>query len=177
MHVGSRRISTQMIDIVDRTTRSRMMAGIRAKDTKPEIAIRRGLHNAGFRYRLHDKTLPGRPDLVFRRYNAVVFVNGCFWHGHSCALFKWPSTRPAFWQQKIRGNVQRDTRDRERLAAKDFRVLTIWECALKGRGQLGYESVIALASDWLRSRRPSGDIFGRGVEQTGGHSIGRPRRH
>jgi DNA mismatch endonuclease (patch repair protein) len=150
-----------MTDIVDRKTRSKMMAGIRGKDTTPELIIRKGLHKAGFRYRLHDKTLPGRPDLVLLRHKAVIFVNGCFWHGHKCAIFKWPSTRTAFWRNKIRGNVERDNRNLRLCKSAGWRVLTIWECSLKGPGRLGAEATVVAASKWLVSQRPAGDISGR----------------
>ncbi|MBL8199775.1 MAG: DNA mismatch endonuclease Vsr [Chromatiales bacterium] len=150
-----------MTDIVDRTTRSRMMAGIRGKDTRPELVIRKGLHKAGFRYRLHDKSLPGRPDLVLPRYKALIFINGCFWHGHKCAIFKWPSTRTAFWRDKIRGNAERDSRNRRLCTSAGWRVLTIWECSLKGPGRLGPASAVIATSTWLRSRRPIGEILGR----------------
>ena len=107
------------------------MSGIRGTDTKPELVLRRGLHQLGFRYRLHDRRLPGTPDLVFPRYNAVIFVNGCFWHGHDCHLFRWPKTREKFWKSKITGNMQRDTRNWGLLEAEGWRILVVWECALK----------------------------------------------
>lgn len=88
-----------MTDVVDSATRSRMMSCIRGKDTRPEMVIRRGLHKSGFRFRLHDKSMPGKPDLVLKKYNAVIFINGCFWHKHECRLFKWPKTRPEFWRK------------------------------------------------------------------------------
>jgi DNA mismatch endonuclease, patch repair protein len=128
-----------------------MMSGIRGKDTKPELVVRRGLHSAGFRYRLHEKSLPGRPDLVFRRHSAVLFVNGCFWHGHDCSIFKWPLSRHEFWRTKIEGNVERDRRALQQLRSAGWRVLTIWECALKGKFKLGPEHVVAVAAEWLRS--------------------------
>lgn len=90
-----------MADVVTPEKRSKMMSGIQGKNTKPELTIRKGLHALGFRYRLHGKTLPGKPDLVFPKYKAVIFIHGCFWHAHHCHLFKWPSTRVDFWQEKI----------------------------------------------------------------------------
>lgn len=89
-----------MTDVVDKATRSRMMAGIKGKDTKPEMLIRSELHRRGFRFRKNVKDLPGKPDIVLPKYRAVIMVNGCFWHGHGCRLFKWPSTRPEFWREK-----------------------------------------------------------------------------
>src|SRR5690625_6910272 len=90
-----------------------MMSGIQGKDTKPELKIRSALHKLGFRYKLYDKSLPGKPDLVFPKYNAVIIIHGCFWHLHKCHLFKWPSTRPEFWREKIIGNKKRDEIDRK----------------------------------------------------------------
>ena len=137
-----------------------MMAGIRGRDTQPELILRKGLHNAGFRYRLHAKGLPGKPDLVFPRYRAVIFAHGCFWHGHDCALFKWPSTRQEFWRAKITGNVARDARVKESLLAAGWRVLTVWECALKGTGRLTAEDVTARCAAWLHSARQNDEIRG-----------------
>ena len=91
-----------MVDVVDRKTRSRMMSGIRGKNTKPELLIRKGLHARGFRFRLHDKHLPGKPDLVLPKYGAVIFVHGCFWHRHSgCVRTTTPKRNRSFWQEKF----------------------------------------------------------------------------
>ena len=122
-----------MTDTVDQVVRSRMMAGIGGKDTKPELALRRALHARGLRYRLHDRTLPGTPDLVFRRFGAVCFVHGCFWHRHEgCPYATSPATRAEFWQEKFRANVMRDRRNREDLLAAGWRVAIVWECSLRG---------------------------------------------
>lgn len=118
-------------DVVDAATRSRMMAGIRGKDTKPEMIVRRALHARGFRYRLHNRKLPGSPDLCFPKYRAVIFVHGCFWHGHGCRLFVWPKTRQAFWREKIEGNMARDQRAKRRLTKDGWRAITVWECQLR----------------------------------------------
>ena len=121
-----------MTDIVDSQTRSRMMAGIRGKDTKPELALRRSMHALGFRYRLHAKGIPGKPDLVLPKYKAVIFVHGCFWHRHEgCRFATTPVTRSKFWQAKFGSNVARDSAVREVLRAEGWRVATIWECALR----------------------------------------------
>ena len=121
-----------MTDIVDRATRSRMMAGISAKDTKPERILRRALHALGFRFRLHARNLPGTPDLVLRRYGAVCFVHGCFWHRHpGCSYATTPATRPEFWQAKFDGNVERDRRSKHELLEAGWRVAIVWECALR----------------------------------------------
>jgi len=127
------------------------MAAIRAKDTKPELLIRRSLHARGFRYRLHVRTIPGKPDLVLPRYRAAVFVHGCFWHGHECSLFSWPKTREAFWHDKINGNAARDMAVRQRLFDAGWRVATVWECALKGRNRRPLPEIIDSLATWLSS--------------------------
>ncbi len=125
------------------------MAGIRGKDTRPEMILRRGLHVRGLRFRLHVRRLPGSPDLVFPGRRAVIFVHGCFWHGHDCHLFRLPATRQEFWRAKIEGNTARDAVAEGALAADGWRVLTIWECALKGRERLPVEVVLDRAAEWL----------------------------
>ena len=136
------------------------MAGIRGKDTKPELAIRRGLHAAGFRFRLHDRKLPGAPDLVLPCHRAAILVHGCFWHGHDCPLFKWPRSRQEFWREKITGNIGRDRRSILQLEQAGWRVLIIWECALKGVTRLGAETVIGRTAEWLRESAPRSEIRG-----------------
>lgn len=113
-------------------TRSRMMSGIRGKNTRPEIEVRSFLHRNGFRFRLHGRQLPGKPDLVLPRWNAVVFVHGCFWHGHlGCRYFKLPKTRADFWHAKIEANSKRDALAVNLLRGAGWRVGIIWECALR----------------------------------------------
>ncbi|MGY0556569.1 very short patch repair endonuclease [Lysobacter sp. A421] len=120
------------MDNVEAKIRSRMMSSIRGKDTQPELIVRRYLHASGFRFRLHRKDLPGRPDLVLPKWRVALFVNGCFWHGHQkCRYFRLPGTRPEFWKAKIQGNRDRDARAEKLLSEQDWRVLTIWECALR----------------------------------------------
>ena len=122
-----------MVDIVDRERRSRMMARIGGKDTKPELDLRRALYARGVRYRLHDWKLSGKPDLVFRRFGAVCFVHGCFWHRHaSCPYTTDPATRPDFWREKFKTNVERDKRTRGELLEAGWRVAIVWECAVRG---------------------------------------------
>lgn len=121
-----------MADVVATHVRSRMMSGIRGRDTQPEMAVRRYLHATGFRFRLHDGTLPGKPDLVLRKWRTAVFVHGCFWHRHrGCRYFREPATRPEFWRDKIGKNVERDRRNIDRLLALGWRVAVVWECALR----------------------------------------------
>ena len=138
------------------------MSGIRGKNTKPELLIRKALHARGFRYRLHCKDLPGNPDLCLPKYRGVIFVHGCFWHGHDCHLFKWPKTRPEFWREKIGRNREVDTLASEALRRSGWRVASIWECALKGRGRVDLDEVAQRVSDWILSDSPSLNIEGSG---------------
>src|SRR5690606_3727417 len=120
--------------VVDQATRSRMMSGIRGRDTKPEIAVRRYLHAAGLRFRLSPRNLPGRPDIVLPKHNAVVFVHGCFWHRHlGCKYTTNPATRPAFWKRKFAENVARDQRVQLQLKEAGWRVFVVWDCELTPR--------------------------------------------
>ncbi|CAG4888511.1 very short patch repair endonuclease [Paraburkholderia saeva] len=138
-----------MVDVVDAATRSRMMSGIRGRNTKPELLIRSLLHRRGFRFRIDARDLPGRPDIVLPRYRAVVFVHGCFWHGHGCHLFKWPQTRPEFWREKIGRNRCNDERAVQALRAAGWRVAIVWECALRGANR-DIEGVIERLAGWLK---------------------------
>jgi|SRR3989338_1397636 len=121
-----------MTDIVDAQTRSRMMAGIRGKDTKPELLVRCFLHSRGFRYRLHDKKLPGSPDIVLAKYHLAIFVHGCFWHRHKgCKFATIPEQNRDSWLLKFKQNTERDERQVRQIISLGWRVLVIWECALK----------------------------------------------
>jgi DNA mismatch endonuclease (patch repair protein) len=148
-----------MIDVVDEATRSRMMSGIRARNTKPEVLVRSLLHRQGFRFRLHVRDLPGKPDIVLPRYHAVVFVHGCFWHGHDCPLFKLPGTRPDFWQEKIDRNRANDHKALTSLFAKGWRVGIVWECALRGANK-NIESVADGLRHWLYSDAQTMELRG-----------------
>ena len=128
-----------------------MMSGIRSRNTRPEIRIRKLLHHAGFRFRLHRKDLPGKPDIVLPRFRAVILIQGCFWHGHGCSLFKWPSTRAEWWRNKIQSNQRHDEKVRNNLHAMGWRICEVWECALKGRGRLSDETIVESVSAWLTS--------------------------
>lgn len=125
------------------------MSSIRGRNTKPEIALRKALFAKGLRYRVNVRSMPGSPDLVFARRKAVVFVHGCFWHGHHCSLFRLPGTRHEFWLAKINGNRQRDERVFQTLRDADWRVCTVWECSMRGTGRLGMNSVAELVATWL----------------------------
>lgn len=122
-----------MADIVDKATRSRMMSRIRSKDTKPEMIVRRMLHGMGYRYRLHARELPGKPDIVFTGRRVAIFVHGCFWHNHrepACKLGKMPKSRPEFWKPKLAGNRDRDARNVQELEALGWSVVTVWQCEI-----------------------------------------------
>lgn len=127
------------------------MAAIKGSHTKPEIQIRKAMHAAGLRYRLHVRDLPGKPDLVFPKYKAVIFVNGCFWHQHDCHLFRWPATRKEFWKAKIARNVANDARAEFSLLQNGWRIATVWECSLKGRTRLDQAQAMRSLADWVRS--------------------------
>jgi DNA mismatch endonuclease (patch repair protein) len=119
------------MDIFDRQKRSEVMSRVRGKDTKPELRVRSYLHTTGLRYVLHDKRLPGSPDLSFPSRKVAVFVHGCFWHGHEgCKKATIPATRPEFWRAKIEGNKERDQRDREALEALGWQVRIVWQCLI-----------------------------------------------
>nr|WP_154336399.1 very short patch repair endonuclease [Paracoccus sp. S-4012] len=128
-----------------------MMAGIRGKDTKPELVLRRALHGLGFRYRLHAKEIPGKPDLLLPKYRAVIFVHGCFWHRHSkCRYSTTPATRPEFWAAKFKANVARDEAARSALLSGGWRVATVWECGLRNQESVAASRDIVAA--WLHGR-------------------------
>lgn len=148
------------MDIVDNQTRSRMMSGIRGKNTHPEMFIRRLLHSKGFRYRLHPKGLPGIPDIVLPKYKCVIFVHGCFWHGHECHLFKLPSSRRAFWEEKINRNQKRDKENKQILISLGWRVLSIWECSLRGKERIDKDILGVRISLWLKGLKRSGTFVG-----------------
>ncbi len=129
------------------------MAGIRGKNTKPEILLRKALHRRGFRYGLHCSNVAGKPDMVFPAYHAVIFVHGCFWHGHSCRFFRLPSTRRDFWRQKIKTNRKRDRVVSAELRQSGWRQLVVWECAIRGKSDKQRQIVANRAAAWLRSRK------------------------
>lgn len=162
-----------MTDVVDRAKRSLMMSGIRGKNTRPEIIVRSGLHRLGFRFRLHTSSLPGKPDLVFPKFRAIILVNGCFWHGHDCHLFKWPATRSGFWRGKISRNMARDRENLEIYDRYKWRVLVIWECALKGKNKRNSEEVVSTAASWLQSSEPFGEIRGNDCDGSRGRALKR----
>lgn len=150
-----------MVDIVDSVTRSRMMAGIKSRNTKPELIIRSLLHRNGFRFRLHVKNLPGKPDIVLSKYKTVIFINGCFWHGHEhCRLFKLPGTRIEFWKNKIYRNKEHDSRVIELLLLKHWRVCVIWECRIR-QDKKDLSQVINIISNFIRGSAPYIELRGK----------------
>ena len=125
-----------LADIVSRTTRSRIMAAVRQKDTAPEMRVRRLLHGIGYRYRLHDRNLPGKPDVVFSARRKVIFVNGCFWHGHKCRKGRIPKSNVEFWRAKITRNRARDAEAIGELRSEGWSVRIVWQCELRDEGSL-----------------------------------------
>ena len=159
----------ELADVLTPEQRRLVMSRIRGKDTKPEMLLRRGLHGHGLRYRLHGADIPGKPDMVFPKYRAVVFVHGCFWHGHECSLFRWPKTRAAFWKTKINRNRERDRKALAALKANKWRALVVWECALRGKHRRAEPDVLSDAEAFIRHGRESiaeiaeYEIIGRGA--------------
>ena len=149
-----------MVDVLTPSQRRLNMSRIRGGNTKPEMALRRGLHRRGFRFVLHRKELPGRPDIVFPRYRKVILVHGCFWHGHDCRFFKSPATRPEFWATKIAANKSRDSFVRSELEKANWRHLTIWECAVRGQKSDATDKVAKQVAKWLLSKSRRGEIRG-----------------
>lgn len=126
-----------------------MMSGIQGKNTSPEMLIRKALHARGFRFRIHGKHLPGKPDLLFPKYKAAVFIHGCFWHGHACRYFKVPQTRTEFWMEKIGKNQVRDKRQEDALNLMGWRVLIVWECAVRLMKKEKSPMLVDLLATWL----------------------------
>jgi DNA mismatch endonuclease (patch repair protein) len=148
-----------MVDVVPPHVRSRMMSGIRGKNTKPEIVVRKLLFAAGYRFRLHRKDLPGVPDIVMPGRRVAIFVHGCFWHLHKeCYLVKMPATRSKFWKDKLEANVSRDSRSVANLRELGWRVLSVWECATRDRESLSVLQGRLCA--WIDGGMPVGDIGG-----------------
>ena len=126
-------IRRKMPDIYSKQKRSEIMSKISGKETKPEILVRKFLFANGFRYRKNDKKYPGKPDIVLSKYKTIIFVHGCFWHGHDCPAGKLSETNKKFWEEKIAGNVERDKRNKAELENSGWKVITIWQCELKNK--------------------------------------------
>lgn len=153
-------VSAAMVDVLTPSQRSFNMSRIRGQNTKPEMLVRRSLHGQGYRFRLHRPDLPGRPDIVFPSRKSVIFVHGCFWHGHRCPMCQLPATRTAFWQTKIEANRARDRTAMEALVATGWRVLVIWECALRGPARRPDGAVLARCERFLASRTAISEVAG-----------------
>jgi len=159
-----------MADVHDKETRSYNMSRIRSINTKPEMLVRKFLHAHGFRYKLHDKTLPGKPDIVLPKYKTVIFIHGCFWHGHKdCKYFVVPETRTEWWLQKINGNIAKDDKAVKALKKDGWKIITVWECDLKA-GKVGntLQRVVSKISN--KTKKPNA-IVDPGVGNYGKHSF------
>lgn len=149
-----------MIEKISPAVRSRMMAGIRTKHTDIEMIVRSYLHARGFRYRLHEQKLPGRPDLALKRWNLAIFVHGCFWHGHAdCRKANMPKTRPEFWQEKFRKNSERDKRATNLLHTYGWRTAVVWGCAL----ETNPEETLTQLAKFTKSKETSFEASWRGI--------------
>ena len=153
-----------MPDRINAETRSRVMSAIGMKNTKIEIEIRQGLFAHGFRFRLHVRNLPGRPDVVLPKYSTVVFINGCFWHSHNCSRATIPETRKDWWKDKLEGNKARDAKALVDLKRQGWRVLVVWECAIRRHGinrKAAILHVCILMSKFLKSKKKLLEISGQ----------------
>ena len=143
-----------MTDIVNRATRSRMMANIKGRNTKPELVVRSALHGMGFRFSLHRKDLPGKPDIVLPKWNTVIFVHGCFWHCHQgCKYFQLPKSNIEFWRDKLEKNAQRDRQNIEMLLADGWSVGVIWECVIRDQTPLAILKQLSRIHAWTTRER------------------------
>jgi DNA mismatch endonuclease (patch repair protein) len=146
------------MDTVTSAVRSRIMASVGQKNTGGEVLLRKALHRLGLRYKLHDRSLPGSPDLVLPRFKAVVFVHGCYWHSHGCYRSTTPKTRRKFWTDKFTANRSRDIKNRTQLLDMGWRVLTVWECILIGKTSKPLDIVTKKTLQWLNSSKRIGEI-------------------
>lgn len=146
-----------MADIMTAEERSHRMSLIRSRDTAPELALRRALHATGLRYRVHFSGLPGRPDIVFPARRVVVFVNGCFWHGHRCPTGHIPRSNSAFWKNKIETNRQRDARNIMKLRKAGWKVIVVWECSVRNRSAISASTarVAKAVEERIRGWKPA----------------------
>jgi DNA mismatch endonuclease, patch repair protein len=149
-----------MVDVLTKEQRRLNMSRIRSKDTKPERVLRSLLHAKGLRFRLHAKHLPGKPDLVLPKYQAVVFVHGCFWHGHECHLGRLPKSGHDYWSPKIAATRGRDAQALGALAALKWRTILVWECALRGKTRLDTEAIFKIILRRLKSKNKAPLVIG-----------------
>lgn len=154
-----------MADVHNPAVRSKNMRAIRTRDTAIELRIAAALTELELGFQVQDRSLPGRPDFVLADYRAIIFVHGCFWHRHHCPLFTPPATRREFWLAKIDGNVQRDQRHIAQLSADGWRVLLVWECALRGKGRLAEGELVSRLEEWICAAAGNGEIDQYGIHQ------------
>ena len=152
-----------MTDVHSSEVRRKNMQAIKGKNTKPEIKLRKLLFNAGYRYRISPKELPAKPDIYLSRYKAAILINGCFWHGHNCYLFKVPQTRTDFWLNKISGTITRDAKKLKELRGMNIKVLVVWECAIKGRDKLTEQNLTTLIISWINSENTLSVCDSKGI--------------
>ena len=145
-----------MVDRITPQARSRIMAAIRSKDTQPELLLRKALFARGYRYVLHNKRLVGSPDIVLPKWRAVIFVHGCFWHVHGCGNVRLPKSNSTFWRRKLTRNMERDQAARKELLKQGWRVLTVWDCALRGKTQPHVGMLADRVEAWLLGVKRSG---------------------
>lgn len=153
------------MDIFTKEKRSDVMSAVKGKNTIPEVMLRKALFNKGFRYSLHSKLIKGEPDIYLKKYNAIIFFHGCFWHGHVCKAGALPKTRTKFWKDKIKSNKHRDFKVLENLQGQGYRVLIVWGCALKGKGKERFECVVKKTIEWLTSDNDFNEISNNFFEQ------------
>lgn len=163
-----------MADVHDKATRSKNMRAIATRDTAIEKRLATLLESLGLTYRVQDAALPGRPDFVLDAYHCVIFTHGCFWHHHNCYLFKVPGTRTDFWLEKIGKNVERDRRDSALLREQGWRVLIVWECALRGRQKLANDSLCERLEEWICEGDEAAQIDTQGIRSI--RAISPPRK-
>ena len=146
------------MDIFTQEKRSEIMSAVKGKDTKPEVMLRKALFSKGLRYSFHTKSIEGKPDIYLKKYNAVIFFHGCFWHGHNCKAGASPKTRTEFWKSKVESNKDRDSRIINSLKDKGFRVMIVLGCSLKGKGKSRFECVVNKIIEWLISDNGTNEI-------------------
>ncbi|USD38005.1 very short patch repair endonuclease [Ferrimonas sp. SCSIO 43195] len=154
-----------MVDVHPKAIRSKNMRAIRSKNTKPEVYIRKLLHRIGFRFRIHPSNLPVKADIFLPRYNAVIWINGCFWHAHDCYLFKYPTTNPEFWREKLDTNKARDVEKAKLIAQLGFKQLTVWECSLKGKKRMSEVDLMERLEEWILAIDYNCEIDNKGIRR------------
>lgn len=152
-----------MSDVHSPEIRTKNMKAIRGVNTQPEITLRKLLHSKGYRYRVSPKNLPSKPDIYLSKYKAVILVNGCFWHGHKCHLFKWPKSKREFWRKKISGTISRDKNNIIELQQLGIKCLVVWECAIKGKKRLPLDVILQLTERWLNELEGNYEITSQGL--------------